>query len=250
MKFLYEYRTPDNAKHNGVICASDKEAAYSTLKKQGIKPSRFSEAPGFFNKLFGKGKRWMVIGVLGVGCLVLGGVALNALRTSRSALRTNEIFESIARRQIFGDAIVIEKGIRTGWRETFPNAGEQFLASFALPGQPPAVMCVREDELAAALARSMPPSREDALEVRQIKSIVEGLKAEAKSYLAEGGTLAKYANRLVRRQQEEIGYYQRAKTELEAAQKRGASEKELETLWESRNEKLSNMGIRPVALPE
>ena len=75
MKFLSEYRTPDNVKHSGTICAADKEAAYAALKRQGIKPCRFAEAPGVFNKLFGKGKRWIAIGVLGVGCLLLGVIA-------------------------------------------------------------------------------------------------------------------------------------------------------------------------------
>ena len=70
MKFLYEYRTSDNIKHSASICASSQEAAYAALKKQGIKPCRFAEAPGIFNKVFGKGKRWIAIIILSIVCIV------------------------------------------------------------------------------------------------------------------------------------------------------------------------------------
>lgn len=74
MKFIYQYRTPNNKQHKAFITAPTKEAAYAALKAQGIKPGRVEEAPGFFNKLFGKGKRWMAIGVLGALCFVLCAV--------------------------------------------------------------------------------------------------------------------------------------------------------------------------------
>ena len=67
MKFLYTYRTPDNKQHRGEIAAATKEAAYAALRAQGIKAGHVDEAPGVFNKLFGKGKRWMAIAVLVVG---------------------------------------------------------------------------------------------------------------------------------------------------------------------------------------
>ena len=56
MKFTYQYRTKDNAIQHGVVSATDKDAAYAALRAYGIKPSRVEELPGFFNKLFGKGK--------------------------------------------------------------------------------------------------------------------------------------------------------------------------------------------------
>lgn len=64
MKFNYEYRTSDNKLHGGVVCAASREDAFTALKARGINPARVVEAPGFFNKLFGKGKRWIAIGVL------------------------------------------------------------------------------------------------------------------------------------------------------------------------------------------
>ena len=71
MKFLYEYRTSDNAKHSGTICAGSRDAAYAAIKALGVRPSRVVEAPGFFNKLFGKGKRWIAISLLAAVAVVL-----------------------------------------------------------------------------------------------------------------------------------------------------------------------------------
>lgn len=77
MKFNYEYRTSDNKLHGGVVRAASREDAFSTLKARGINPARVTEAPGFFNKLFGKGKRWIAIGLLAFAlALALAALAL------------------------------------------------------------------------------------------------------------------------------------------------------------------------------
>ena len=38
------------------------------------------------------------------------------------------------RRQVIGDAAVVDKGIATGWADVFAEEGERFFASFAIPG--------------------------------------------------------------------------------------------------------------------
>ena len=254
MKFLYEYRTPDNAKHSGVICASDREAAYAELKKQGIKPSRFAEAPGFFNKLFGKGKRWLAISVLGALCLALGLLITTYKKentTLHSTLSTlNSSLDDATRRQVIGDAAVIEKGIRTGWADVFEHEGDRFLASFAIPGVPAAVRSTTEEKLQEALHSSPSPTSSPSLEERQIRAIVNGMKDELRAFLAQGGTVAAYGRKLVRRQDQEIGYYNRAKQEIDEAAKSGMSDAELENLWEKRNASLRAMGAKLVAFPE
>lgn len=75
MKFVYEYRTSDNVRHNATVSAPDRDAAFARLKARGIRPSRLEDAPGFFNKLFGKGKRWIAIAVLTI-LLALTAVTL------------------------------------------------------------------------------------------------------------------------------------------------------------------------------
>ena len=250
MKFLYEYRTSDNEKHSGAIRASDREAAYALLKKQGIKPSRFSEAPGVFNKLFGKGKRWIAIGVLGILCLALGVVFLRTWREAQSTKHEVGFLSSMDRRQPIGDAAIIDEGIRTGWADVFELEGERFLASFAIPGVPAGLRSTTEDEVKAALDRSGSGLRPSAsIEARQIVAMVEGMKQELRQYLADGGTVVKYGERLVARQEYELSFYRRAKSQYETAKRDGAGEAELSKLLSELNVSLRKMGIRPLVAP-
>ena len=251
MKFTYEYRTSDNVRHSGVISASDREAAFVALKAQGIKPSRLVEAPGFFNHLFGKGKRWLAIGILAALCLMLavmvGRVVLNAPQPSS----VEATFDSIARRQPIGDTAIIEKGIKDGWASVFPDEGHRFLASFAIPGTPPAVRATTEGKLREALRCPPPPSTStSSIEERQIRAMVEGLKEEVRQCFADGWTFNEIRRALMRRQEQEIGYYQMAKNEIERARQDGKPEIEVVSLWEKRNENLRKMGIKLVSLPE
>ena len=249
MKFLYTYRTPDNKQHRASIKAATKEAAYAILKAQGIKPGHVDEAPGLFNKLFGKGKRWIAIAVLGLACLVLGSVAYHYAKT---APRTTYVLQLDAqtRRQPIGDAAIIENGIRTGWADVFPEEGERFLASFAVPGVPAGLRNTSEDEIRAALARTVGVEDSDTIEARQIKAMVEGMKQELRAFLADNGTIVEYGKELVRRQEEEIGYYTRAKNELVAAKRSGKRKSELTDLWANRNAKLRRLGIKLLPMPE
>ena len=257
MKFIYEYRTSDNVRHNGVVAASNREAAFAALKAQGIRPGFLAEAPGFFNKLFGKGKRWLVIAVLGVAVVVAALVIHSNTRTIRTIEQSQEVFDAPTRRQIIGDTAVIEKGIRTGWSDVFALEGDRFLASFAIPGVPAAVRTTTERDLEKALksgeAESFPlqtKSTHLSLEERQILAIVSGMKSELRAYLAAGGNLASYGRRLANRQDAEIGYYNRVKTELETAAKSGMNERDLLALWEQKNDGLRNLGIKLVPMPE
>ena len=250
MKFLYEYRTSDNAKHSGVIRAADREAAYALLKKQGIKPSRFAEAPGFFNKLFGKGKRWIAIAVLGALCVFL---AVMIWRIAQNAPHSSAVVATISdttRRQIIGDAELIARGIRTGWADVFAAEGERFLASFAIPGVPAGQRSTTEEEISAALTRKVENAVGDSIEAQQIKAMVEGMKDELREFLSAGGSIKSYGRRLVRRQEEEIAYYNRAKAELDRAIESGMGEAELVSLAAKRNAALRKMGIKLVVLPD
>ena len=246
MKFLYQYRTPDNEKHDGVIRAADREAAYALLKQQGIKPCRFAEAPGVLNKLFGKGKRWLAIGVLAVLCGVL---AVIVMRDDGNAVGLDATLDSPLRRQPLGDAAVIDQGIRTGWAEVFDLEGERFLASFAIPGVPAGQRSTTEGEIRKALETPVRRSPNDGIEARQIRAMVEGMKDELREYLADEGTIADYGKELVQRQEQEISYYNRVKTELETAVKSKIEKREIEELWECENSKLRKMGIKLIPLP-
>ena len=251
MKFLYTYRTPDNKPHRGTLNAPTREAAYAALKAQGIKPGRVDEAPGFLNKLFGKGKRWIAIGVLALIAATASIIAISYKSEVESA--PVEIAHAIlaeTRHQVIGDTAIIEKGIATGWSEVFSDEGERFLASFAIPGVPAGQRNTKVEEIEAALKRRIEATETDGIEARQIKAMVEGMKDELRRYLADGGTIIEYGRELVKRQEQELAYYNRAKIEMETAKKSGMSEAQLLDLWAKRNASLRRMGVKLLAMPE
>ena len=247
MKFLYEYRTSANERKSGVIRASSRDAAYSLLRGKGIKPTRVTDAPGVFNKLFGKGKRWLAIGVL--------SIALLALLTSSFLLSPSSF--SLERQQIYGDPAILRQYAESGWIEVFPNGGDRLLAAFAQPGlavdaayripQRGASAFVEyyAAQLAAVVNVEVPIVDDDGEEVRTMKRIVAGMKAELREYLADGGTSAKYFKRLLARQEEESQFRQRASAEVGAEIERGGDAK---ALLRERNAELRTMGILPVLL--
>ena len=94
-----------------------------------------------------------------------------------------------------------------------------FLASFAIPGVKAGQRNTSEKEFIAALEFRREFSSDDSLEVRQIKAMVEGMKQEARRYLAAGGTVVEYGKRLTERQDAEITIYNRVKADIENAHK-------------------------------
>ena len=150
---------------------------------------------------------------------------------------------------MIGDMAVIEKGVRTGWSDVFEREGDRFLASFAVPGVAAGQRNTSEEEIRRALAEKVKTKPDDSLEAQQIKAMVEGMKQEARRYIAAGGSIVGYGQRLVERQEAEIAIYARTKTEIEAARKK-MSEDVFEDYLEKRNDELRNLGIRPVVIGE
>jgi len=158
-----------------------------------------------------------------------------------------QFLEEQTRRQVIGDAAVVDKGIATGWADVFHEDGERFFASFAVPGVRAAQRNTTVDELNSALKRQIATTPEDGMEARQIKSMVEGMKAEARAYIAAGGNIVEYGKRLTERQDAEIGIYERTREEIERAREKMPKDKFL-AFWEERNDRLRNLGIRLVPL--
>ncbi len=256
MKFVFEYRTSDNIKHIDTINAANRDAAFMALKSRGIKPGRLVEAPGFMNKLLGRGKRWMLILVL---LLIIAGLLIFPYSSNTETVAVKDDVDStvvykddgqMVRRQIFGDVAHIEKGVRSGWDEVFTEPGDRFLASFAIPGMEAGFRSVAVVDLLRALDNPVFVKESDTIEAKQIKHMVEGMKREAKRFIEQGGTIEEYAERLVQRQEYEISIYNKAKREIEMYAKSGASEEDVEMLWERRNDELRAIGIRLIHMPE
>jgi len=256
LKFTYQYKTSDGVRHTGVHVACSREAVYNELRAKGIKAFGVEPAPGLGNRLLGVlFSRTSIIGVLllSLGALAVISVAYLQEKSeppSPPPVVEDSVFLAKTRRQIIGDTAVIEVGMKNGWSDVFPDEGERFLASFAIPGVPAGVKTTNVAELERALKRTVVIKPDDSMEAKQIKSMVEGMKDELRAYMARGGTIAKYGERLVERQEQELSYYRRVKEEIESAAKSGLSDAEVEAKWKAGNADLRNMGIRLVPMPE
>lgn len=231
--------------------AESRDAVFVELRKQGIRAIKVVAEDG--SKANGEilGVRRRVVVAMSSGAAVIAGcVVFLVLRFTSSVPDANLELESLTRRQIIGDAAIIEKGIRTGWIDVFSDEGERFLASFAVPGVPAGLGSTTEKEFSDALERDIEVVKTDGIETRQIKAMVRGMKSEARRFISSGGSIQQYCRLLVSRQNEEIGYYTRAKEEIERAYESGMDQQKFYDLWEMRNESLRQMGVKLVPLPE
>ena len=235
--------------------AESREAVFAALRAKGIKAIKVVAADG--SKANGeiRGIRKRVLAAAVIATALLAGIAvyfLNSRILRRDNFGQTEFVTSQTRRQVIGDAAIIEKGIRTGWADVFELEGERFLASFAIPGVPAGQRSTTEEEIRKALGTKHQAlgTQSASLEARQIVAMVEGMKDEARRFVKAGGSIAQYGRLLVQRQEEEIAYYNRAKAEIEAAQKAKMPAAQLNDLWEKRNESLRQMGVKLVPMPE
>ena len=257
MTYTYAYKTSDGRRHEASMDAESREAVFESLRARGIRPIKVVAADG--SKANGekeegrrkKEKVWRGI-LASLVLLVLSVLVVLVLYRAGRGPRTDEapvasFLASQTRRYPIGDAAVVEKGMLTGWSDVFEHEGERFLASFAVPGVKAGQRNTTAEELAEALKRREGAVASDGMEARQIKAMVEGMKAEARAYVAAGGNLVEYGRRLTERQDAEIAIYERAKADLEEARKT-KSEDELLAYWEALNDRLRNLGIRLLPL--
>ena len=134
--------------------------------------------------------------------------------------------------------------------------GDRLLAVFAQPGR---LMCAKgtnprklsanaaaqfadyaQNELAAD--KDILISTGETREIRELKQIVNGIRDEMRTYLANGnGTPRSFWRRLNERTLSEIQIYERTKRELEKEQSTQA--------WEEKNEALRRLGLRTIPFP-
>ena len=251
MKYTYAYKTSDGVRHEHSMNAASREEVFTALRAKGIKAIKVVAADGLKANGEVRGVRKRVVAALvafvafGVGvCAYLGGALTGGSPVSGTAFQTDQ-----SRRQVIGDAAIIEKGILSGWSDVFELEGERFLASFAIPGVKAGQRNTSEKEFIAALEFRREFSSDDSLEARQIKAMVEGMKQEARRYLAAGGTIVEYGKRLTERQDAEIAIYNRVKADLDKARK-SMTESAFMSYWEKRNDELRNLGIKTVGLSD
>ena len=253
MKYTYAYKTSDGTRHEATMNAASRDEVFAALRKQGIKAIKVVAGDGSKANGEVRGVRKRVVAAL-VALVALGvGIVayFSGTRTGGDlGVSVGISFQTDqARRQVIGDAAIIEKGIRNGWSDVFALEGERFLASFAIPGVKAGQRNTSEKEFAAALENRCVVTDSDSLEARQIKAMVEGMKNEARRYIAAGGTIVEYGKRLTERQDAEIAIYNRVKTDLDKARE-AMTDNEFMPYWEMRNDELRNLGIKTVGLGE
>ena len=253
MKYTYAYKTSDGVRHEATMNASSREEVFTTLRKQGIKAIKVVAADGSKANGEVRGVRKRVVTAL-VAFVALGvGIAAYFSGTRTGGDLGGSVATAFAtgqdRRQVIGDAAIIEKGIRNGWSDIFALEGERFLASFAIPGVKAGQRNTSQKEFASALENKCVVADSDSLEARQIKAMVEGMKNEARRYIAAGGSIVEYGKRLTEWQDAEIAVYNRVKADIEKA-RTTMPESAFMTYWEKRNDELRNLGIKTVGLGE
>lgn len=247
MRFLYQYKTSDGERHEGEIRVASREAVFTELKKQGIKPYGVELAPGFCNWVASLGKRVYAIGVLTILLVIAMGVAFSLQRKVQvvvnAAMPTEE-----RRAQIYGDPLVMQTCEAKGWSNVFPNALEQVLAAYAIPAKD-----VNLTEVRALIQQVVTPldlapvsiDAQDSDEIARMKRMVNWMKKELAAYVEAGGTFSDYAERLQSRLEEERRVRARIETELSLLD----HDEDYESQWEEKNKILRAMGIMPIPMP-
>lgn len=137
----------------------------------------------------------------------------------------------------------------------FSNATDRLLAKYAVPGVSVAQAETEVPDMgafAADIKVMLEASRDDPSEVRKMKSIVNGMKREAETYIKNGGSPRTYIERLSERQRTEVVILKNAIDEIEQLSKKwkGAQDKAaLIERWNIKNEYLREMGFETIPLP-
>ena len=149
------------------------------------------EAPGFLNHLLGKGKRWMVIGVLMISLVAV----IIANQFNRRTIMAIEREQAIAlpRHQI---PVLTPDILSYSIDRLFPDPLDRLLARYAQPG------------LEIPLSNGVADARAepDADAVVELRGVVFGMRREADGFLRIGRTLSDLETFLKERQRMEAGY--------------------------------------------
>ena len=261
MKYTYAYKTSDGVRHEAVIDAESRDAAFAALRGRGIRPIKVVAADG--SKANGEIPPPRVPRLASIGVIVVivalsawvGGSRLSRLGSDPTA-GTPSLRKAAPRHQIYGDPVVVGAFERGDFAAYLPRLGDRMLAVFAQPGK---LMCTKGadprrlspkelESLTAYVAeelatdKDIPLAADDVREVRELKQIVNGMREEMRGYLANGnGTPRSFWRRLNERTAQEMQIYERTRRELE--------KETSEEAWEQKNDALRRLGLRTIPNP-
>ena len=257
MKYTYAYKTSDGVRHEDSMNAASREEVFAELRKRGIKAIKVVAADGSKANGEVRGVRKRAVAALVALAAVCAGVVAYFGGTRTAAVVAANPMAVSPRHQIYGDPAIMEAFERGDFGDVFSRDGDKMLAIFAQPGR---LMCAKgtnprllsanataqfadyaKNELAAD--KDILISTGETREIRELKQIVNGIRDEMRTYLANGnGTPRSFWRRLNERTLSEMQIYERTCRELE-------KEKSPE-VWEQKNEALRRLGLRTIPLPE
>jgi hypothetical protein len=256
MKYTYAYKTSDGMRHEDSMNAASREEVFAELRKRGIKAIKVAAADGSKANGEVRGVRKRAVAALvALVAISVGVVAFFSGTRTAAVVAANPAAVS-PRHQIYGDPAIVETFERGDFSNVLSREGDRLLAVFAQPGR---LMCAKgtnprklspnaaaqftdyaKNELSAD--KDILISTGETREIRELKQIVNGIRDEMRTYLANGnGTPRSYWRRLNERTLSEIQIYERTKRELEKEQSTQA--------WEEKNEALRRLGLRTIPFP-
>ncbi len=266
MRYTYVYKTSDGVRHEARIAAPSREAAFSVLRRQGIRPVKVVADDGSRENGARHGVRRRVVVAIALACVATASwTTFVFLRPARvpfyradgtlGVLSSGSTVRAITRRQIRGDEAKIRELAASTGERIFRHASERLLARYAQPGR---VVAPRETtacdaalrkDFEQALESPIETSPDETPECVELKEIVAGMKEELRMFLASGGTLDEYLVRLEERQKMEVSFREQAALKVEEAVRTGDGDSIMKT-WKTQNAWLQMMGIARLPLPE
>ena len=277
VKYSYAYKDSKGLRHEAMIEAGSRDAAFAALRAQGIRPIKVVAADGSIENgsaTSAPRKRIRKTAVLAVALAIVASglavyVAMRGFREERPHVVmtpqgpvTFTMATPLARQRIPGDRARIEN-LPTN---LFAHVGEAFLARYAEPGRAVEQIAVADPDSLFTRDVLKSPIRvasNDLTEYVDLKRIVVGMKREMRMYIEGGGTVRNYLAELAKRQLLEVSYRDRAAkrlgdliaecTEVKPdADQKGSSESFARAydFWLKANAQLQSMGIYPLELPD
>ena len=248
MKFGYSYKSSDGVRHEDSFTAANKEEVFEVLRARGIRPIKVWEldAP---KSAAARNLLGLAIMIAVAAVVVWVGVLMHGQSAAPGPQEED-------RSQIYGDPGILQTCEARSWANVFEDEGDRFLARFAQPGR-----VVRlsgqawRGNIAAALKANMKPvkvTRTDGPEIAKMKRMVNGMKAEMRQYVADGGTVEQYIDEVLERQKVEEGIVSNFQVEFDRLAKKVTKENREDTIekWNAKNVLLREMGLKTVLLPE
>ena len=276
MKYEYVYKTPDGVRHAEEMEAPSRDAVFATLRANGIKAIKVvakdgSKANGEV-RVIGVKKRVtfaliLVVAVISGICSYFvtrksiaqqhpaepdqekqeapatEDVALNPVRL--------QIASPLPRQSILGD----RKRIDNVPTNLFNTALETYLSKFAEPGRDFPnidISSVVSNDLQVIQVLNSPIryAEDEFSEYIDLKRITAGLKREMRNYMNGRHAAVEYVAELVKRQQIEREYREKAEKKLAEMLKIANGKESAYDFWMKANVQLQSMGIYPLPLPE